>query len=340
MKKKQGFMYILLAAVLAGTIYVLNEIGFSKIFELLRTIPGELLALSFLLNASIFFLDCWSWKVTASKLVKIRFRKLFPIFLAAGPVNNFTPGARVGGEPLKAHYLSKLTGKPKSQCLATTIWAMLVYGIVFLSFSIAGIAYLLLFVRIPVELRIAGLVVLIVFVSLLLFGFVYKEYKRGSLISYLSRSALGLLYKLSIIRKRTLINRLNGVNNKLNEFRNAGEEICADKSLFAKAIFIEVVSTIILLSKTYVILWALGIDVSLPIVMLISVLSYTITYVTAAPGGLGVAELSHISLYSLFGINPVAGATAILIDRFWVYLIVFVGGGAAMTYTTFTYREY
>ena len=92
----------------------------------------------------IFGLDTLGWRSALSPRANVRWDHLFKIRLAGEAVNYVTPTAWVGGEPVKAHLLSKRYGIPFSDGIASVVIAKTTFSISMFLFILTGIALMLL----------------------------------------------------------------------------------------------------------------------------------------------------------------------------------------------------
>jgi uncharacterized protein (TIRG00374 family) len=87
----------------------------------------------------IFGLDTLGWRFALDLKTRIRWDRLFRVRLAGEAVNYMTPTAWVGGEPVKAHLLSKRYGVPFAEGMASVVVAKTTFSISMFFFIITGI---------------------------------------------------------------------------------------------------------------------------------------------------------------------------------------------------------
>ncbi len=141
--------------------------------------------LVFLFYAFIFALDTWGWKYAfhPDQQRKVSWSQLFRVRLAGESINYVTPGASIGGEPVKAVILSKRYGIPMPEGMASVVVAKTTLAFSMLFFSLTGIVLALFLYPLPgllkrwllgVMLALSGMMVLFVLAQFL------KPFQRGS----------------------------------------------------------------------------------------------------------------------------------------------------------------
>ncbi len=87
----------------------------------------------------IFGLDTLGWHFALDPNTRIPWNRLFRIRLAGEAVNYWTPTAWVGGEPVKAHLLSKRYEVPFAEGMASVVIAKTTFSLSMFLFIVTGI---------------------------------------------------------------------------------------------------------------------------------------------------------------------------------------------------------
>ena len=129
---------MMLAAAFVVLWLVLRGVGLRNVFEAMRSVDRTSLAAS----AALFFAVFWCWTLRWQQIMKPQSRPnllaLFPIFMAGVFGNLVSPGARVGSEPIRAYYMSKVFGGDKAGHFGTAMADKFTYTVVFVAFLLVS----------------------------------------------------------------------------------------------------------------------------------------------------------------------------------------------------------
>ena len=242
-----------------------------------------------------------------------RLHRLFMAKLAGEAVNQLTPLANIGGEPLKAYLLKRES--PTSRGLASVVINKMAQFITGLIFTAAGLCLIILYWDLP---RTLPLPIQIVLGALLLFAMMfilalYKMHKR------LFSSLLNLLHKLGI--KTEQLERRMAKAVRIDE--NIGQFYKNYKARFFLVMFFHGLGWLLGACETYVILRALGADIGFAVSFLITSLTVIINSLFFfMPSNIGVLEGGQVFLLSTLWLAPALGLSLGIIKRmrklFWL----------------------
>lgn len=343
MKKniKRLLKIVVFIAVLAVLYFVLRKIGFSSIYSNLLAAEKTYLLLAFLSTLAAFLVWNLKWYFLTREITKVKFWHLFLVLMAGSFVNTTTPGARVGGEPLRAYYLSKKYKLEKSKFFATTIVDKAVNTTAFIALSVLSILFVILFVDISIRIKIILEAVLVLLLALVVAGVILRQ-KAKLKREYLTIIAKKIYYfsLFKALRKkfttynhfeRYIIKKLNNVVNVLKKTLQKRDVVGKDLLLaFARWFFVYL--------TTFFLFKSFGYDISFTAIVVVVTLSIFIGSMSIAPGGIGFIETIMISLYLAFGIDSGISATVAVIDRFIFYFYSLVIGGICMAYLSLKYK--
>ena len=196
MKKRYGFVLAVVVFVLM--FFMLKDINFVEVLELLSKIDMFWFWLAFCSIAIMFVLWTIRFRNTLRNLVGggMNYFYLFAVLLSGVFINTITPGSSVGGEPVRAYFLNKKFKKSKTKFLgiifADKVFNVLTFG----CFLVFSILFVLIFVNIPLIFKIIFeciLVGILLMVILIFFG---------GKINFRLRSVLRRVYWFGFVNKK------------------------------------------------------------------------------------------------------------------------------------------
>src|SRR3990172_6437035 len=135
--------YLILAAVTAALIFILSRVGFFEIWDHIKSAQGIFLLLAFASMFLYHFFLALNYKI----FFRMPLHHALLVVLSGEFFNVISPGAHVGGEPLKGYLLSKLTGKDFTEQFSAVLSLKLLDGIWYLFFGALSLVFGMLFVR-------------------------------------------------------------------------------------------------------------------------------------------------------------------------------------------------
>ncbi len=285
--------------------------------EMVEAISHANLWMIFLATLSFFGLLgvwCIRWKMFLKKQIKsISVKELFPILLVGISINNLTPVARAGGEPVRAYLVKVKKGVSLAKTLAATIAEMLpevfsqIFTVVF-SFAIA-----MLFFTLPLWLQgvFAVFVILSFGVCSGIFFFAnFNPENPGKLVRFVQKV---LKERFASIRKK--------LEKWLGKFHFALKYSIEDKVLVLKSLGISLLLKCFDMLRIFLIFEALGYRVT-PVFLIVFLGIYlALLSVPLTPGAMGIAEGGSISVLLLLGVPASIAAAFVAIERaitFWL----------------------
>lgn len=321
---------VLFLCVLGLLYVVLRSIGFREVMRQMERIRWRHLLAAGLLQLGVFVLWTLRWQQLMKREERRGLLRLFPIYMAGVFVNMITPGARVGGEPVRAYYMSAVFGGRKSTYMGTVLADRMANMVVFLSLVIFSTLYILFLVPLgPVpKLALQGGVLFAV--AVVVSGFLLR--KKVGAESRFTRWLLSSIYEmrfLAFLRRRFptyeqfedyAIDRLGNV------FRPIRRTFRRPRQL-TKAVVIGLVSWFVFFLANYVLFRSLGADIGALPVFVIFVISIMCGAAGISPGGAGVMEAAMIGLCAAFGLEYDTAAAVTLVSRglFYLYGVGFGG---------------
>ena len=299
-----------LGLVLLG--YLIGELGTDAVLESLYRVKWLLLLI--LVPSCIWHLSntvAWSFAFPPDAF-KPKLRSLLGAKLAGEAVNQLTPFANLGGEPLKAYLLKYKTPGPLGMAsVVIDKTAQLVVGLVF---TIAGLIYLFYhhdlsrFVPVSYKLTLVSMVV----ASALALWFFSR--KQDRLFTSLFRLLRGFGIRTQLIEKN--MGRAERVDTSISYFYRV------HKKRFLQALFFQSLGWFMGICETYVIVTILDTGINFGFCVLLSSLTSIINALFFfLPSNIGVMEGGQVFLFTMLGLDPGLGLSMGLLRRlrrvFW-----------------------
>lgn len=306
MKKKISFLVGLL--LFFGVFYYT---GGTELLNILSRANLFYLSLGLLLQLSIIYLYTIRLKIIlSSQNYNLGFKEVFKILVAGMSVNQLTPIARAGGEPVKMYYISK-NDVPATKSTASviieitaeliSIYTTLLLVIFFLS-SIQYLSTKYLFISIPVVGAFTVAMVLI-------FRFLLKEENIKNFIQK---------YILRFFKTKKKI--------PTKDFTYSLRTLLKHRKLQFKIFSLSFIARVLEILRIYFLLIAINYPSIFFLVLAAWALQFLFSMIPWLPGGLGLIEGGTISALVLLGIPMKISSSLILLDRvlsFW--LPIFLG---------------
>ena len=161
----------------AVVVYLLRRINFLEVWQLIVKADNFYFLLAFLSYLLAFLIFNIRSMYFMKGIVKPNYWFSFETMLAGLFVNTVTPGAQVGGDPVRAYFLGKEYKKPKTKIFGALLADRLFHVVISLFFIISSALFVLTYVPVSRELRTIFQAVLFV-TLLLLFGFAYFSFRK------------------------------------------------------------------------------------------------------------------------------------------------------------------
>ena len=344
MKKniKRLIKSILFIIILVALLFILKQIGFQKIYNNLKIAKIHYLILAFSSTLILFLSWNLKWFLLVKEMSKAKFHHCLVILMAGSFINSTTPGARVGGEPLRAYYLSKTYNVEKSKFFATTVIDKVANTLAFTILSIFSILFVILFVDINLKIKIILEIILFFIVIFILAAIILKKkiiFRKRFFTKLLI--AIYNFYLFKFIRKKfhSFKKFEQYFIEKIENIINTSKRLLYEKKTFKNSILISFCMWFFNYLGTYFLFKAFSYDISFIAIIIVVTLSLLLGSILVIPGGIGVIETIMISLYISFGINPSIAATVAVIDRFIFYFFSLFVGGICLVYLNLKYKN-
>ena len=328
--------YLSLIVIIGILLYIVfAEIGLYNLYTTLRGMNTIYLALAFL---SVTLYMFW-WNLRGYYIMrtikKIKYLPLVPIFLAGMLLNTITPGARAGGEPIKAVYLSKRFKITKTKAFAATILNIIYNFFIFALLSLFSILFVILYINVSFPIKVFLMVFLFGIPILFILMFLLKKRIKNLILKRL----IGSIYHTFLFTKvrerfKTHKELERYINKKIKVFSKFIKKSLKSKKEVSIGLGTTIGFYIFRYLTVYLLFLALGHDIRFIPIIIVITLATLFGDLSFTPGGMGITEGLMIALYLSFRINPAVAVIVTFIDRAMFYFYSLFLGTIAFIYMT------
>lgn len=240
-------------------------------------------------------------------------------------INNLTPVAKFGGEPVRIYLLKEKDDIPTRVGSATVLAELTIEFILSVLFVIISILLIALLGNTPLWLSL----ILVIFLALSIVGFVgiFGIYSRRKFISKMILWFTNKIKRVTPFREKIL--------TWYREFQKAFRKGFKDKRSFFIALLFGILMKVFDIMKFIFIFMALGYPISIIQIFIALGVSVMLLSIPATPGSLGIWEGGMISALIFIGIPLEIAATAVFLERLvWFWGITIFGGVMGVYYGT------
>lgn len=273
--------------------------------EILRTLRETRLRYVFL-AISVYLLSVYLFSVRWQQVLfcigyDLKATSLVPIYFGAVFVNNVTPGGNMaGGESFRILWANKLFGISYGNVFKTIFFERLVEGIPVFLLSIY-----ILYAFPSLEIRLLPVIDSLTLKSIHLFFLIFLA---AGISMWFFRAKLVSLFR--------------NVQKNWKQFKQA----------FVPVFLLSCGVWILDVIRLKLVALALNIDLSLNLIVTVSILTFLLGALPLTPGGLGIIEGGLISLLLYFGLPLASASSFVFLERFISYGISSIIGFLYLSY--------
>ncbi len=327
---KTALKVLAVAIVLALLYLLVRKVGVRNILRAVGESDKECIRSAVLLQFAVFVLWCFRWLHIMHPTGRRNMATVFPIYMAGVLFNVITPGARVGGEPVRAYYMSRAFGGEKTAYLGTILADKVVYGTVFFCFLMASVFFVVGFVPIalPYKAFMAGIVglVLLAVVS----GFLLRR-QIGVRSRLLGRLLLAIYNGrlLKFLRRRfpTYEHFEEYAIQKLENLVTPFSRAAGSPKSLVLVVGISAISWLLVCLAHLVLFHGFGAEIGFLRVLVIVTISTFFGDISMSPGGAGFMEAAMLGLCAAFGVEQRTAAAVTFLSRGIFYALGLGLGG-------------
>ena len=318
----------LIALAVVFGLVVMFIIGFLAGFDNIANVLSKadykfvVLAIAFQAMSVIALFFRWEFIVRYCRL-RISDSRLFMITLAGISFSHLMPSSRMGGEPVRAYFLRKESGKGTSICLSTIIVERIFDAMMFSVISLIVLVAIVLFWNLPLWL-IFLLVIAFAISSFMLFIMVYISVNKKVGM----RMALWVLKKFErfLSRWKTMSEWEKKLTKEVKMYSENVASMIKKKDLWGLGLGFSVLIWLFDIFRTYFIFLALGTDVSILVIGGAIVIASLAGAIPISPGGLGLIETGMMVVFASAGVPIAIAGMVTIIDRLISYWgLTFIG---------------
>ena len=321
--KMKGKKSLTVAAGLLLVVLLIAWSGVSETVKLLSQTRLRYLALACLFSALETFLWSLRWQILLNQSdIRIPFKRVLEATLIGIFVNNVTPGARGGGEPVRMYLIKKRSESSYGKIFATIATDRMLDAIPIVIFTIIAFWYAL-------DLG-THLVLVVLLVSVII---VVSVILLSILFSLNERLAMGLLMRIFRLIRRIFPRKFEDKEEKAEEiikthvmdFKKTFVMLSKNKLALFGSTTISFMIWISALLRTYLVFLSLNYPLALHKVLMVQMAGMAVGLISIIPGGIGITEAIFSALYLSLAIDKTLAVTATMVDRtlsFWIPTLV------------------
>lgn len=263
----------------------------------LSKIDPLLMSLAFVSGLSIFLIWGYVWHSFFRKMgINSSLKKSYQMFLAGNFMNSITPLGQFGGEPVMAYIVSENTNTTYERSLSSVMASDIINTVPLVTYSCIGLSYLLIIGK--TTNFIANLAYTMSLVLLFIISFIYLVKFERKKIESLGKT-ISTKIKNTLEEKEHLISYVDIVENKINEIKKSLKDASGDPKHLIKVLFVAHLGLPTQIISLYLILLGLGVEATLPGIILTLILGGLATF-SPTPGGTGTFEAAFSGLLLIF----------------------------------------
>ncbi len=317
--KHNGLILILVGlGILAAMILF---IGPDQIVKALEKANPIFIVLAIITQLVIYGLLTLRWSITTDSIkINVKKRHLLPMLMVGLAVNNITPSARGGGEPVRAYILSKYSRCSMESSFATVIADRGLDMFPFIVLAVLTIFAIVMYFNLALWLVLSLIMAVIVLTILFILAlYMSLNKKAGEKITRTILKVIRRFYKKNPekLEKKAL--------NAIHEFQYTMKLMLKERKIFFYALPLSFLIWGLEILRVYLVFSSFGIEVSLILIAVVFIIASLIGMIPLLPGGIGAVDGIMILLYSAAGIPPSISAAATVIERlisFWMTSLI------------------
>lgn len=324
--KHKGLLLLLAGVIIIALMIYL--IGPADIVKDLEKADPYYLLLAVIIQFVTFALFTLRWSITTKAVgINVRKRHLLPMLLVGMAINNLTPSARGGGEPVRAYILGKYSRTSIESALATVIADRGLDTFPFIVLAVITIVSMILYFNLS-PVWIISLIVAVILIIVVFFLALYVSVDDGAGEKFANwiTNTLKFFYKKGYERWSLKI------KNAIIEFQDSMRVMLKKKQVFIYGIPLSFLLWLLEILRVYLIFCAFGANVTIIVIAEVFIVATLIGMIPLLPGGLGAIEGMMIILYSAAGISPSISAAVTVVERLISFWMTSVLGVACLPY--------
>ncbi|WP_457751947.1 flippase-like domain-containing protein [Thermococcus sp.] len=325
-KKKASFLAFGLLMILL----LIKWAGLGDVIEVLKGARPDYFLLAILAYIAGILLWAFRWRVLLKSLnINAPFKVILGALFAGIFVNNVTPGARGGGEPVRMYYLSKRSNGEYGPVLATVMADRVLDLIPTIIMILISTVYVYTLGSWSLTLILLALDILLAVLIITSMAILLNE-GRTKRVSYWIFNLLSRIMPKKTKKYEKKFIHMIEVN--VPKFQGGFKLLMRDKKSFLLALSYSFMMWFLILLRSYYVFYSLNYQIRLLDVMVVQMVGIVIGLVSIIPGGAGLIETVNSAVYVLLGIDKEIAVTATLVERLISYWAPTFLGGVIMAH--------
>ena len=321
MKYKTAIFLIFIGIIIIAV--MLNFIGIDKIIHALNTANLYYILLAIFVQIFTYYLLALRWNII-NKIanINVSIKNILPMILVGLSINNITPSARGGGEPVRAYILSKRAGKPYEDTFATVIIDRTLDMFPFLILTIITIVFIIISFdlsklssatfNLPPTLILAIIIISVIAVTATSVFLIYISINE----KFGKKATRWIVKLIKRFYKKDPESLEKKVIQAISGFQKTMRRMLTDKKILYHALPISFLIWFTEILRVYIVFLAFNVEVPLILIGAVFILASLIGMIPLLPGGAGAIDGVMIGFYSaLAGIPLALSAAATLVER-------------------------
>lgn len=318
-------LILVVAIVIFLSIIAFAQQNLSEMIDALSGANYLLVAGAFGLYLTSVLFWAARWRISLSAVGhNVGLRSLYPVIFGSIFIDNVTPFAYAGGDPIaRAYLLNKTQWVPYSSGFATIIAELMLDLPIFLSFLMLGLLMSFYAVSIWDMITVTGVWVLVITSLYALFSYVLSKRMAAEKMS-------GITTRFLRIFKRR-VNKTK-VSNDVENFYGGAHSIISRTTVASTVLCYSAIIWIFGMLRLFIIFQAFSYLPSLSMLMLAVTLPLIAGLLPFLPGGLGTVDVTMVSIFLLFGVPVNIAISVVLIERVINFVFGTVVGAFMLSY--------
>jgi len=321
-----GKKYALIGAAVLVIFLLLWWAGIEDVVEILKTARLDYFLLAVVVYIASLITWALRWRVLLKSLgIRAGFMSIFKGLIIGMFINNVTPGARGGGEPVRAYYIHKKTGDPYGPVFATVMMDRLTDVIPVMVMLLLGTVYVYRLGSATLTLTLLLLDAFFVALTLVSAGIMLSEKKTKGILYWLYRQFERIMPKKARKYEEKFV---RAVEVSVPQFQDNLRILLTHRKAFVLSVFWSFVTWTLILLRSYYIFYSINSPIRLLDVMVVQMVGIAVGMFAVVPGGAGLIEAVNSAAYVLLGISKDVAVTATLLERlisYWAPTIIGAG---------------
>ncbi|NJE10934.1 lysylphosphatidylglycerol synthase transmembrane domain-containing protein [Thermococcus sp. MAR1] len=322
--------YSLLGVGLLIIILLLWWAGTGDVLNILKTARPDYFLLAVLAYVLAVIMWALRWRVLLKSLgIKVPMKTIVGGLFVGIFINNVTPGARGGGEPVRMYYVSKRTGEPYGHIFATIMMDRIMDVIPVVVMLLLATVHVYRLGSFTLTLTIFLLDVVFAAITLATVGILLSERRTKGILYWFYRQFGRIMPKKAMKYEERFI---RAVEVDVPRFQENFKVLMRHKVAFTLSLLYSFAFWFLVLLRSYFIFISINSPIGLPDVMVVQMIGIVVGMFSVIPGGAGLIEAINSAVYVLLGIDKEIAVTATLLERLISYWAPTAIGAGVMTH--------